>query len=310
LIFTCCHPSLAPDAQIALTLRAVAGLTTAEIARAFLIPEPTLAKRLTRAKQKIVSAGIPYRAPEPDELAERLHEVLRVIYLVFNEGYFTTSGASPVRAELVHDAEWLASLLVRWLPGEPEPLGLLALIRLHRARWRSRIDAEGRLVLLADQDRSLWDRAAINDAVACIERAATLGRVGPYQIEAAIAAVHCEAAAWEETDWLQLLHLYSLLAMVDPSPIVRLNRAAVLVHVEGPEAALRELDALLEPLAEYHLFHATRASILRQLGRDEEARDADREALRRTSNLAERTLLSDRIQVAAAAEPVFFRSRT
>ena len=296
LIFTCCHPALDLDAQVALTLRAVAGLTTAEIARAFLVAEPTLAKRLTRAKQKIVRAAIPYRAPEPEELRDRLAAVLRVVYLVFNEAWLTTGGQSPVRRDLARDAEWLAALLVQWLPGEPEPLGLLALIRLHLSRWPSRLDAAGRLVLLADQDRALWDHDQIAGAVALLERAAAARRPGPYQIEAAMAAVHCEAPAWELTDWPQLLGLYSLLAASDPSPVVLLNRAVVVAEVAGPAEALGQVESLRPALGRYHLFHATRASLLRRLDRPEEARAADAEALRHTANPAERALLQERLR--------------
>ena len=299
LIFTCCHPALDGDVQVALTLRAVAGLTTAEIARAFLVPEATVAKRLTRAKQKIVAAGIPYRTPEPDERRDRLAQVLRVIYLVFNEGYLTTSGQAPARRELAHDAEWLAGLLAGWLPDEPEPLGLLALIRLHLARWSSRLDPEGRLVLLGDQDRSAWDRHLIDGAVGLIERAAGRHRPGPYQLEAAIQAVHCEAPSWEATDWPQLIQLYSLLAVLDPSPVVLLNRAVVVAQVDGPRAALAEVDALAGQLARYHLFHATRAALLRRTGRDAEARRADGEALRLTANPAERAVILGRLDGAA-----------
>lgn len=295
LIFTCCHPALDPDAQVALTLRAVAGLTTAEIARAFLVPEATLAKRLTRAKQKIVAAGIPYRAPEPEERRERLDQVLRVIYLVFNEAYLTTSGDNASRWELAHDAGWLATLLIRWLPDEPEPLGLLALIRLHLARWPARVDDEGGLVLLKDQNRLAWDRGQIDDAVSLIARAAAMGRPGPYQVEAAMQAVHCEASTWEDTDWPQLLQLYSLLASMDRTPVVLLNRAVVVAEVEGPGAALEQVEVLARPLARYHLYHATRADLLRRLGRDVEACVADREALRLTTNPAERAVLLDRI---------------
>jgi RNA polymerase sigma factor (sigma-70 family) len=296
LIFTCCHPALDRDAQVALTLRAVVGLTTAEIARAFLVPEATLAKRLTRAKEKIVTAGIPYRQPEPDELRERLGEVLRVIYLVFNEGYMATAGEHATRRELADDAEWLAGLLVRWLPDEPEPLGLLALIRLHLARWPARVDHDGRLVLLADQDRTAWDRSRIESAILLLKRAAAHRRVGPYQIEAAIAAVHAEAGSWEETDWRQLQHLYALLVHVDPSPVVRLSKAVVDAEVAGPAAALAEVDALGDTLDRYHLFHATRAALLRRLGRPDEARLADARALAATTNPGERTLLEDRVR--------------
>lgn len=295
LIFTCCHPSLAPEAQLALTLRAVAGLSTAEIARALLIPEATLAKRLVRAKAKITSAGIPYRTPEPEELPERLGQVLRVVYLVLNEGLLTTAGADPARRELADDARWLATLLVHALPAEPEPLGLLALVQLHLARWEGRFDPDGRLVTLDRQDRSRWDQAAIAGAGRLLRRAAKMGRPGPYQLEAAILAVHCEAPTWEDTDWAQLLVLHTLLAAVDPSPVVRLNRAVVLARTAGPTAALAELDALARPLGGYHLWHATRAELLRQLGRPDEAARADAAALGRTANPAERALLGDRL---------------
>ncbi|HET9077222.1 MAG TPA: DUF6596 domain-containing protein [Acidimicrobiales bacterium] len=300
LIFTCCHPALDPDAQVALTLRAVVGLTTAEIARAFMVSEPALARRLGRAKHKIVAAGIPYRTPEPEEMAERLQPVLRVVYLVFNEGFFTTTGPAGTRRDLVDDAEWLAALLAGSLPDQPEPLGLLALIRLHRARWDTRLDGQGRLVLLADQDRARWDRGRIASAVGLIERAAALGRPGPYQVEAAITALHCEAPSWDATDWPQMLGLYDLLAAVDPSPVVRLNRAVVLSRLEGPAAALAEVDALAGPLGRYHLFHSTRAELLRGLGRADDARRADQQALALTANPLERQLLADRVTVPGA----------
>jgi RNA polymerase sigma-70 factor (ECF subfamily) len=296
LIFTCCHPALGPDAQVALTLRAVVGLTTAEIARAFLVPEATLAKRLTRAKQKIATAGIAYRTPEPAERKDRLPQVLRVVYLVFNEGYFTTGGDLGIRRELVDDAEWLASLLAGSLPKEPEPLGLLALIRLHVARWPARLDDRSRLVPLTRQDRSLWDPRRIRSATALIERAAAMGRPGPCQIEAAIAAVHCEAPSWTATDWPQLLQLYDMLLTVDPSPVVRLNQAVVVSHTDGPAAALAQVDDLADALGGYHLFHATRASLLRDLGRTDDARRADEHALGLTSNPAERSLLTTRLR--------------
>jgi RNA polymerase sigma-70 factor (ECF subfamily) len=295
LIFTCCHPALAREAQLALTLRAVVGLTTPEIARAFLLPEATLAKRIVRAKQKIVSSGIPYRVPAPDDLRPRLHEVLAVIYLVFNEGYLTTAGEAPLRRELARDAEWLAGLLVSLLPGEPEPLGLLALIRLHLARWPARLDVHGRLVLLEHQDRSLWERRQIAQAIRLIERAAGHGRPGPYQIEAAIAAVHCEALRWEDTDWPQVLALYAALSAIDPSPVVTLNRAIALRYVQGPAAALDEVDRLRDRLERYHLFHATRGALLRDLGREAEASEAEKRALALTDNPAERALIEARL---------------
>jgi RNA polymerase sigma-70 factor (ECF subfamily) len=295
LIFTCCHPSLAKDAQVALTLRAVAGLTTGEIARAFMLPEPTLAKRITRAKQKIVAAAVPYRVPAVDDLRSRLDEVLTVIYLVFNEGYLATSGEAAIRRDLARDAEWLAGLLVNLLPNEPEPQGLLALIRLHLARWPARLSARGEFVLLEDQDRSLWDRRQIADALRLLKRAAAFGRPGRYQVEAAIAGVHCEAPTWQATNWHQVLELYALLMALDPSPVVALNRAIAVRYVDGPARALDEVDRLAEVLDRYHLFHATRAALLRELGRDTEAAAADARALELTHNPAERALLRDRL---------------
>jgi predicted RNA polymerase sigma factor len=295
LVFTCCHPALDRDAQVGLTLRAVVGLTTPEIARAFLVPEATLAKRIVRAKRKIVAAGIPYRVPGPEDYRLRLDEVLTVLYLVFNEGHLATGGDAVLRRDLARDAEWLAALLVRLLPDEPEPLGLLALIRLHLARWPARLDARGRLVLLEHQDRSLWDRRAIAEAARLIRRAAAAGRPGPYQVQAAIAAVHCEAPAWEDTDWPQVLALYTMLAALDRSPVVRLNRAIALSHVAGAAEALAEVDRLRDQLDRYHLFHATRAVLLRDLGREPEAVAADRRALALTANRAERALIEERL---------------
>ena len=295
LIFTCCHPVLAREAQIALTLRAVVGLTTEEIARAFTVPEETLAKRIVRAKRKIVDLKVPYRVPADDELRPRLNEVLTVIYLVFNEGYLATKGKEPIRRDLARDAEWLATLLMRLLPQEPEVLGLVALIRLNLARWLARLDSEGRLVLLESQDRGLWDRRAIAEAIRVIERAAALRRPGPYQIEASIAALHCEAATWADTDWRQILALYSLLAGIDDSPIVRLNRAIALRYVEGPDAALYEVEAVARSLSRYHLFHATRAKLLGELGRPAEAERAQARAIELTKNSAERALMAERL---------------
>jgi len=295
LIFTCCHPVLAREAQIALTLRAVVGLTTEEIARAFMVPEETLAKRIVRAKRKIVVSKVPYRVPPLDELTPRLNEVLTVIYLVFNEGYLATAGSEPIRRDLARDAEWLATLLMRLLPQEPEVIGLVALIRLHLARWPARLDSEGRLVLLESQERALWDRHAIAEAVRLIERATALGRPGPYQIEASIAAVHCEAATWADTDWPQILALYSLLAAIDSSPIVRLNRAIALRYVDRAEAALYEVESLATSLSHYYLFHATRAALLRELGRTAEADRAEMEGIDLTKNSAERALMAERL---------------
>lgn len=296
LIFTCCHPALAKEAQVALTLRAVAGLTTAEIARAFVVPEATIAKRIVRAKRKIVDSRIPYRVPGPGDFLPRLGEVLAVIYLVFNEGYLVTAGDLAVRRDLALDAEWLAGLLVRLLPREPEPLGLLALIRLHLARWPTRLDASGRLVLLEHQDRSLWDRKRIAQAIGLIEQAAAHNRPGPYQLEAAIAAVHCEAPRWEDTDWPQVCALYDMLLALDASPVVKLNRAIALRHVKGADAALAEVGQLGAVLDRYYLFHATRAALLRDTGRPAEAALADRQALRLTGNPAERKLIEERLR--------------
>ncbi len=295
LIFTCCHPALNRDAQIALTLRAVVGLTTEEIGRAFLVSEATLSKRLTRAKQKIAMAGIPYRTPGREELSERLVPVLQVIYLLFNEGYLATGGGQPVRRAMADDAEWLAEMLVRWLPNEPEPLGLLALIRFHLARWTTRLNSQGHLVLLADQDRELWDRARIRTATSLLRRAAAMNRLGPFQVEAAIAAVHAEAPNWEATDWPQLLELYTMLQAFDGSPIVRLNRAVVVAEVAGPAVGLAEVDSLADALDRYYLFHATRAALLRRLGMETAADEADERALASTSNAAERTLIQGRL---------------
>jgi RNA polymerase sigma-70 factor (ECF subfamily) len=295
LIFTCCHPSLAREAQVALTLRAVAGLTSEEIARAFLVPEATLRKRILRAKGKIVASGIPYRAPSAGELRERLDEVLTVIYLIFNEGYLATAGEEPIRRDLARDAEWLAGMLVQLLPDEPEPLGLLALIRLHLARWTARLDVHGGLVLLERQDRSLWSRSAIRDAARLIERAAAKGRPGRFLVEAAIAAVHCEAATWEATDWPQVVALYTLLSEIDRSPIVRLNRAIALRYVVGAARALEEVEELSTPLDLYYLFHATRAALLRDLGRAQEAANAEQRAMELTRNPAERSLIEERL---------------
>jgi RNA polymerase sigma-70 factor (ECF subfamily) len=295
LIFTCCHPALSREAQLALTLRSVIGFTTAEIARAFLTSEGTVAQRIVRAKRKIVEANIPFKIPGPEQLDERLAEVLAVLYLTFNEGYLATAGPAGERRDLAEDAEWLAALLVRLMPDEPEALGLLALMRLHLARSRARFDHDGRMVLLKDQDRSLWDRGKIAGAVILLQRADRANRPGPYQLQAAIAASHAQAASWETTNWVQILGLYEGLACLSPSPVVRLNRAIALSHVAGPQAALAEVDELASDLRGYYLFHATRAELLRKLGRFEDARSADCEALKLTNNPAERELLQGRL---------------
>ena len=295
LIFTCCHPALPRTAQIALTLRVVCGLTTAQIGRAFLVPETTVAQRITRAKRKIADAGIPYRLPVEADLRARTAEVLTVVYLMLNEGYLS-SGGEVASQRLVDDAEWLAALLHELLPDEPEVAGLLALIRLHRARAGGRFSADGDLVLLADQDRSRWDHAAIADAVALLTRTARRRQPGPYQLQAAIVACHAEAPRWEDTDWEQIVLLYDLLLAVAPSPVARLHRAVALHYTAGPAAALAELDEVGERLDDYHLFHATRAGLLRDLGRPAEARAADERALRLTSNPAERAILHERLR--------------
>jgi RNA polymerase sigma factor (sigma-70 family) len=296
LIFTCCHPALPREAQLALTLRAVAGLTTAEIARAFITSEATIAQRIVRAKRKIVDAGIPYRLPPDAVLAERVEEVLAVLYLMFNEGYLATAGETASRRDLAEDAMWLAGLLVRLMPQEPEALGLLALMRLHLARADARFDATGNLVLLQDQDRRLWDRDRIASAIALLQRAAVLRRSGPYQVQAAIAACHAEAAAWDQTDWADIVGLYDTLLSMMASPVVRLNRAIALRHTAGASAALGEVDAIASELESYYLLYATRAELLRELGRDAEAQAALRRALTLTSNPAERTLIEGRLK--------------
>jgi RNA polymerase sigma factor (sigma-70 family) len=295
LIFTCCHPSLAREAQVGLTLRAVCGLTTAEIARAFLTSEAAIAKRLLRARRKIVDAGIPYRVPGADELEERLSEVLAVLYLMFNEAYLSSGEGPATRRDLAEDAAWLAGLLVHLLPGEPEPLGLLALMQLHLARARARFDDEGRIVLLPDQDRALWDRQVISGAVKLLEQAGAARRPGPYQLQAAIVACHAEAASYDATDWSEVLGLYDALLRLAPSPVTRLNRAVALQHVRGAGIALAEVDALAEALDGYHLFHAVRAQLLRELGQPDLAKAEERRALELTENAAERSLLQRRL---------------
>ena len=294
LMFTCCHPALPRAAQIALTLRVVCGLTTEQIARAFLVPASTVAQRITRAKRKITDAGIPYRIPDAGELSGRLTELLAVIYLLFNEGYLCTSGQAQSR-DLVEDAEWLARLLNQLMPAEPEVAGLLALIRLQRARVSARFDGDGGLVLLRDQDRSLWDRAAISAATGLLVRAAAAHRPGPYQLQAAIVACHAEADRWEDTDWEQIVVLYDMLLHLAPSPVTRLHRAIAVRYTAGPKAAMSELDALSGALDRYHLFHATRAELLRELGRPNEARTNDQRALELTANPAEQAMLRRRL---------------
>lgn len=295
LIFTCCHPALPRTGQVTLTLRVVCGLTTAQIAKAFLIPESTVGQRITRAKRKIRDAGIPYRIPAADELGARLAEVLAVIYLLFNEGYLSSGPRHAQSRDLTDDAEFLATLLHHLMPAEPEVAGLLALIRLHRARAAARFGPGGEIIQLQHQDRSLWDREAIAAAGRLIACAAALNRPGPYQLQAAIVACHAEARRWEDTDWAQIAVLYDMLLHLAPSPVTRLHRAIALRYVAGPAAALREADALAGDLDGYHLFHATRAELLRELGHADQARAADERALTLTANPAERSLLRQRL---------------
>jgi RNA polymerase sigma-70 factor (ECF subfamily) len=299
LIFTCCHPALALDARVALTLRTLAGLNTAEIARAFLVPEATMAKRLVRAKQKIRSAGIPYRVPPAHLLPERTSGVLAVLYLLFNEGYAASAGADHVRHDLCEEAIRLARLLASLVPGEPEVLGLLALMLLHDSRRAARVDADGDLVTLEDQDRSLWDRQKIADGDAILETAARMGHPGPYQLQAAIAVGHASAPAAQDTDWPVIVRLYDRLLQFAPSPIVELNRAVAVAMAEGPQVglALVEQVAAVGVLDDYGLLWATRADLLRRMGRAEDAAAAYREALARAGTDAERRFFSQRLSI-------------
>jgi RNA polymerase sigma-70 factor (ECF subfamily) len=298
LIFTCCHPALPLDGRVALTLRTLGGLTTPEIARAFLVPEPTLAQRLVRAKRKIRDAGIPYRVPPRELLPERLDGVLRVLYLIYNEGYAATSGDALIRRELSTEAIRLARLVDELLPGEPEAEGLLALMLLHDARRDARVGPDGSLVLLEDQDRSRWDAERIREGQALVERALRRGRPGSYQLQAAIAAVHDDAPTAADTDWPQIAVLYQTLRRHDPSPVVELNLAVAVAMADGPATGLAMIDGLAAggALDDYPYLHAARADLLRRLARWSESAVAYRRALGLTANAAERDFLEGRLR--------------
>jgi RNA polymerase sigma-70 factor, ECF subfamily len=298
LVFTCCHPALAPEVRVPLTLRMLGGLSTAEIARAFLVPEPTLAQRLVRAKRKIREAGIPFRVPPDEVLPDRLRSVLAVLYLIFNEGYSATEGKDLVRVDLCEEAIRLAKLLAVLMPDEAEALGLLAIMLLHDARRDTRVAGDGSPVLLEDQDRSRWNADRIAEGLRVLERASALRAGGPYQLQAAIAAVHCRAATAADTDWQAIALLYGELGRLTPSPVVELNRAVAVSMAEGPAQGLALVDDL-EGLESYRFLHSTRADLLRRLDRPEEAAVAYRRALDLTTNGAERAFLERRLREVA-----------
>jgi RNA polymerase sigma factor (sigma-70 family) len=295
LVFACCDPALPADSQVALTLRSVCGLTTAEIAAAFLVSEQAMGQRLSRARRSLREAGVAVRIPDPDQLGERLAAVLAVVYLVFNEGYLASAGRTPERRDLAAQAVSLARLLHRLMPREPEALGLLALLLLHESRAAARFDGWGRLIRLADQDRSRWDRDLAAEATGLLDRAILLHQAGPYQVQAAIAALHSAAATYPETDWQQIRLLYDRLLSMTPSPVVRLNRAVATRHLLGPEAALAEIEPLAAELDDYRLFHAVRAEMLTAVGRSADAREANERALALAANPAERELIARRL---------------
>ncbi len=294
MLFGCCHPALRVEARLALTLRAVVGMTTTQIASAFLVPEATMAQRLVRAKRKITGAGIPFSIPEAADLAPRLDDVLTVIYLSYNAGYLEPSASGR---ELSDDAIWVVELVARAMPDQAEAWGLLALLTFLSSRTQSRFDDQGRLVLLEDQDRTRWDDVAISRADGYLATAAVLDHPGRFQLQAAIAGCHANAASWEETDWLQILTLYDLLLRFDSSPVIRLNHAIALSHRKGPAAALAEVDQIADRLNGYHLLHATRAQLLTALGDHAAARAANKRALALTHNPAEQQLLRSRLEI-------------
>ena len=303
LIFTCCHPTLAADSRVALTLRLVGGLSTGEIARAFLVPEPTIAQRVVRAKRTISDRGLPYEVPQGAELPARLPAVLAVVYLIFNEGYAAHTGDALVRHDLCEEALRLGAMLTELMPGEAEVLGLLALMELQASRAATRTDADGNLVLLAEQDRSRWDHVRIGHGLACLGRAAPMERAGPYQLQAAIAACHARATSWDRTDWPQIVRHYQALSEVAPSPVVELNRAVAIGLAEGPAAGLAALDVIdATALRGYHLLPSARADFLRRLGRWGEAAAEYRRALGLADNTRERRFLAARLAACETGE--------